>query len=101
TEKVRKTRFYQTNSYVVLDYATKFASVTSLNPNAEHILLGINVNKLEVEDVEPLQAELSDFINSILQDKIPPITAQDGRRALNLALQVLDKIDKHRNRLDM
>ncbi|HLM59473.1 MAG TPA: Gfo/Idh/MocA family oxidoreductase, partial [Pyrinomonadaceae bacterium] len=28
TEKIRKTRFYQTNAYVVLDYATKFASLT-------------------------------------------------------------------------
>ena len=33
TEKIRKTRFYQTNAYVVLDYATKFASRTSLNPD--------------------------------------------------------------------
>ena len=32
TEKIRKTRFYQTNSYVVLDYGTKFASLTSLAP---------------------------------------------------------------------
>ena len=101
TEKVRKTRFYQTNSYVVLDYATKFASVTSLNPDAEHILLGINVNKLEVEDVEPLRAELSDFINTILNNKTPPITAQDGRRALKLALGVLEKIETHRNSLNM
>ena len=34
TEKIRKTRFYQTNSYVVLDYGTKFASVTSLKPRS-------------------------------------------------------------------
>ena len=34
TEKIRKTRFYQTNAYVVLDYATKFASLTSLDPDA-------------------------------------------------------------------
>ncbi len=101
TEKIRKTRFYQTNSYVVLDYVTKFASVTSLNPEAAHPLLGININKLEVEDVEPLRAELSDFIDSILEDKELPITAQDGRRALNLALQVLDRIEEHRNRLDV
>ena len=39
TEKIRKTRFYQTNAYVVLDYATKFASLTSLNPEAAHPLL--------------------------------------------------------------
>jgi len=95
TEKIRKTRFYQTNSYVVLDYATKFASVTSLAPNAIHPLLGININRLEINDVEPLRAEIEAFLDSIAQDKTPPITAHDGRRALDLALGVLEKIDEH------
>jgi predicted dehydrogenase len=99
TEKIRKTRFYQTNSYVVLDYATKFASVTSLAPNAIHPLLGISINRLEINDVEPLRAEIEAFIDSILKDETPPITAEDGRRALDLALGVLDKIEKHRNLL--
>jgi predicted dehydrogenase len=99
TEKIRKTRFYQTNSYVVLDYATKFASVTSLAPNAIHPLLGVSVNRLEINDVEPLRAEIEAFINSILQDKTPPVTAQDGRRALNLALGVLEKIDEHASKV--
>ncbi len=101
TEKLRKTRFYQTNSYVVLDYGTKFASVTTLDTAAAHPLLGISINNLEIEDVEPLRAELSAFIDTILQDKIPPITANDGRRALDLALQVLDKIKEHQSRLDV
>ncbi len=95
TEKIRKTRFYQTNSYVVLDYATKFASVTSLAPNAIHPLLGISVNRLEINDVEPLRAEIEAFLNCISEDKTPPITAEDGRRALSLALGVLEKIDNH------
>ncbi len=100
TEKIRKTRFYQTNSYVVLDYATKFASVTSLNPEAAHPLLGISINRLEIEDVEPLRAELEAFLDCVLNDKTPPITAEDGRRALSLALGVLDKIEAHRSRLN-
>ena len=95
TEKIRKTRFYQTNSYVVLDYATKFASVTSLAPNAIHPLLGININRLEINDVEPLRAEIEAFLDCITNDKTPPITAHDGRRALSLALGVLGKIDDH------
>lgn len=95
TEKIRKTRFYQTNSYVVLDYATKFASVTSLNPEAAHPLLGININRLEIEDKEPLRAELEAFLDCVANDKMPPITAADGRRALSLALGVLEKIDAH------
>ena len=95
TEKIRKTRFYQTNGYVVLDYATKFASVTSLAPNAIHPLLGISVNRLETIDVEPLRAEIEAFFDAVTADKAPPVTARDGRRALALALGVLEKISEH------
>lgn len=101
TEKIRKTRFYQTNSYVVLDYGTKFASVTSLAPNAIHPLLGISINRLEIKDVEPLRSEISAFLDCIANDETPPITAEDGRRALELALGVLEKIEKHRSRLNV
>jgi predicted dehydrogenase len=95
TEKIRKTRFYQTNAYVVLDYATKFASLTSLNPDAAHPLLGISIDRLEINDVEPLRAEISAFLNSIEKDVAPPVTGEDGRRALALAIGVTEKIEAH------
>ncbi len=95
TEKIRKTRFYQTNAYVVLDYATKFASLTSLNPDAAHPLLGISINRLEINDVEPLKAEITSFLNAIENDQKPAVTGEDGRRALALAVGVLEKIDAH------
>lgn len=101
TEKIRKTRFYQTNSYVVLDYGTKFASVTSLNPNAAHPLAGININRLKINDAEPLRSEIDAFIDAIENDKTPPITGEDGRRALALAVGVLERIAAHFNRLDI
>lgn len=101
TEKIRKTRFYQTNSYVVLDYATKFSSITSLNPEAAHPLLGININRLAIVDIEPLRAEIEAFLNCVKENKTPPVTAEDGRRALSLALGVLEKIETHRGRLNM
>jgi len=95
TEKIRKTRFYQTNAYVVLDYATKFASLTSLNPNAAHPLAGISINRLEIDDVEPLRAEITSFLDAIKNDKPIPISGADGRRALALAVGVLEKIERH------
>lgn len=101
TDKIRKTRFYQTGSYVVLDYGTKFASVTSLNPDAAHPLLGISINRLEINDVEPLRTEISAFLDAIETDSTPPVTGEDGRRALALAVGVLDKIERHRNRLNV
>jgi predicted dehydrogenase len=99
TEKIRKTRFYQTNAYVVLDYATKFASLTSLNPEAAHPLLGISINRLEINDIEPLRAEISAFIDSIENGTEPPVTGDSGRQALALAVGVLDKISEHATRI--
>ena len=99
TEKIRKTRFYQTNSYVVLDYGSKFASVTSLDPKAAIPLLGISINRLEINDVEPLRAEITAFIDSVKNNTAPPITGQDGRRALALAVEVMDKIDMHASKV--
>jgi predicted dehydrogenase len=100
-EKVRKTRFYQTNSYVVLDYGTKFASVTSLNPNPTHPLAGISINRLEVNDVEPLRAEITSFLDSIENNTAPPVPGEDGRRALELGVGVLEKIEEHATRLGL
>jgi predicted dehydrogenase len=95
TEKIRKMRFFQIRDYVAVDYVTKYVALTSMNPDAEHPLAGININRLEINDVEPLRAEIEAFIDSIIKDETPPVTAQDGRRALNLALKVLDSIEKH------
>ena len=101
TEKIRKTRFFQPHAYVVLDYATKFASLTSLAPNAIHPLLGVSINRLKIHDVEPLRAEIDAFLGCIREDETPPVTAEDGRRALSLALGVLEKIEAHRSRLNV
>ena len=100
TDKIRKTRFYQTGSYVVLDYGTKFASVTSLNPDAAHPLLGISINRLEINDVEPLRTEITAFLDAIESDEKPPVTGEDGRRALAMAVGVLAKIEEHIDRLE-
>ena len=101
TEKIRKTRFYQTNSYAVLDYGTKFASLTSLNPDAAHPLLGISIDRLAINDVEPLRAEITAFLDSIESGTEPPVTGEDGRRALALAVGVLEKIESHASRLSL
>jgi len=95
TEKIRKTRFFQPSAYVVLDYATKFASLTSLNPNAAHPLAGISIDRLEINDIEPLRAEITAFIGAIEKDSSVPVSGADGRRALALAVGVLEKIEDH------
>ena len=74
---------------------------TSLNPDAAHPLLGININRLAINDVEPLRAEITAFLDSIESDSAPPVTGHDGRRALALAVGVLEKIEAHVRRLNV
>lgn len=100
-EKIRKMRFYQPHAYVAVDYVTKYAALTSLAPGAENPLFGIRINRLEIKEVEPLQAEIEAFIDSILTDKTPPVTGEEGRKALSLALGVLEKIEQHHSRLQV
>jgi predicted dehydrogenase len=98
TEKIRKTRFFQPSAYVVLDYATKYAALTKLAPNSVHPLLGISVERLEINDVEPLRAEIKSFLDSVSKNETPAITALEGKRALELALKVMGKIEEHNRR---
>jgi predicted dehydrogenase len=99
TEKIRKTRFDQRNAYVVLDYATKFASLTSLNPQASHPLEGISINRLQINDIEPLRAEITAFLSAIENEVEPPVSGEDGRRALALAVGVLERIAEHNRKV--
>jgi predicted dehydrogenase len=101
TEKIRKTRFFQTHAYIVLDYATKFASLTTLAANAPHPLAGVSVNRLEINDVEPLRAEIVSFLDAIEHGAPVSVSGEDGRRALALAVGVLEKIDAHVKRLSV
>jgi predicted dehydrogenase len=100
-DKIRKMRFYQQRAYVAVDYVTKYAALTRLDPEAAHPLLGISINKLEITEVEPLRAEITAFLDSIMNDTPPPIPAEDGRRALSLALAVLGRIEEHRQRIGL
>ena len=40
-------------------------------------------------------AEITAFLEAIENDQTPPVTGEDGRRALALAVGVLEKIDRH------
>ena len=63
TEKIRKMRFFQPHDYIAVDYATRYASISSLMPpQGGSARPGVNTRILEIEDVEPLRAEIELFI---------------------------------------
>jgi len=94
TDSVRKLRFFQPHDYVSLDYASQTGSVLSLDGGR------ISEKKLEPEVREPLKAQLDAFIRSV-RDRLPPrISGEDGVKALDVAMSVLEKIDAHLSRTE-
>ena len=96
TEKIRKMRFFQPHDYVAVDYSTRYASISSLIPSQGATARpGVNTRRLEIQDVEPLRAEIEAFLQAARDGLPSPVSGEDGRRALALALRALERIQEH------
>jgi predicted dehydrogenase len=94
TERIRKMRFFQPHDYIIVDYVTKYASISSLAPTAG-ARPGVNTRQLEIADVEPLRAEIEAFLRAAQAGEPSPVNGQEGRKALALALRALERIHEH------
>ena len=112
-KKMRKMRVFQQDKYISIDFVEGFTEIYYIDDDNSMTFqngtlafsLGqieagdrskdIKYNKLQRTDVNPLKYELNAFIESI-QANIPPlVSGEDGLAALNLADQVLTKIEEH------
>jgi len=103
TERVRKLRFFQPRQYISIDYGRQDVLVFSVgegggapspNPN-------IKISKPAVVPEEPLRAEIRGFLDAVRTRKTPPVSLQDGRRALEVALEILAQIEAHAGKLGL
>jgi predicted dehydrogenase len=95
-ERIRKMRFFQPHDYVAIDYTTRRATVSSLEPaTASGAWPGVHIKHLDVLDVEPLRAEIVSFLDSAANGLPPAVSGSDGRNALSLALRTLERIREH------
>src|ERR687890_2524230 len=80
TEKIRKMRFFQPHDYIAVDYATRYASISSLAPpSSTGSWPGVQVRNLDIIDVEPLRTEIELFLEAA-RDRVPaPVTGEEGR----------------------
>lgn len=95
-EKMRKIRIFQPDAYISLDYASQevkaFKRVLPSNAQGDDIFPQIIEEKIKVTKEEPLKMELMEFIKATRTRKISSANAQEGREALKLASEILEKI---------
>jgi predicted dehydrogenase len=98
-ERLRKLRVFQPNEYYSLDYAEQqVAALKLIPPKGAGALPVITAESLRVEKREPLLAEIESFITAVQSRTAPEVGGADGRRALALAIEVLEKIKAHSER---
>ena len=105
TERVRKLRFFQPRQYISLDYGRQEVLVFTVGPDGASGMPSVNpqigVSKPPVAAEEPLHAELKSFLESVRERSTPVVPLEDGRRALALALQILEAIREHGKKVDL
>jgi predicted dehydrogenase len=124
TERVRKLRFFQPHQYLSLDFArqdllmidvTATSKFIPANPNpaqiaameqmlaaaaqaGQHPSAGLSLKKIAVEPGEPLRLEIASFLTAVRTRTTPIVTAEQGRAALALALEINEAIAAHTQR---
>jgi predicted dehydrogenase len=116
TERVRKLRFFQPHQYISVDYARQDVFALSVDPsvimgNASPEALaaaaakpgalpipGVTLIRPEIKPIEPLKAELLEFLRAVRERGIPLVSLEDGRKALAVALDIHKAIAEHQRR---
>lgn len=94
-EKVRKIRLFQPNGYFSIDFSSQkvIFATKKVNP-IKGELPEIIIRKIPVKKVDPLSLETTSFIQCVRDRKTPPVSGAHGKRALELALQIAQKIEE-------
>ena len=94
-DKVRKLRCFEPERYVSLDYqkqeAISYRLVRSPGAAPE-----IRRDDFPVTQDEPLRRELEDFLQAVATGGSPKVTGEGGLKALELALEVVESMERGR-----
>lgn len=113
TERVRKLRFFQPRQYISLDYTRQDVLLFTVGEEGSEgpgfvppglslpSGLQIRVNKVQTAPEEPLRAELKSFLEAVRSRSKPVVPLEDGRRALAIALEILNAVREHSRKIDV
>jgi predicted dehydrogenase len=105
-KNMRKTRFFQKDAYISVDFLDKESIIVKLDNAAENpqpfdmvIELGegkgnkrIQFDKPEIKPTNAIKDELSSLYDAIINNTRPVVSLEDGYKALLLAHQIIQKV---------
>mgnify|MGYP000096896047 CR=1 FL=1 len=105
-KNMRKSRFFQKDAYVSMDFLNKKVEVVRINevkgipdpfavtidPGEGKPLKQLNFENPDIKDTNAIKVELEMFAKSILHNDPIAVTIEDGYNALDIAYAVIDKL---------
>ncbi|MBL7914781.1 MAG: Inositol 2-dehydrogenase/D-chiro-inositol 3-dehydrogenase [Bacteroidetes bacterium ADurb.Bin397] len=105
-KNMRKSRFFQRDAYIAVDFLKKSAEVIRLKsvegePDPLSVLIELGPDKgtkqiyfenPKVEESNAIKSELEAFAKSIMQNTTPIVDIMDGFHALDVAHQIVEKL---------
>lgn len=92
TERVRKLRLFQPRQYISVDYARRDCVAISVGDGRQ-----VNIAPQKVEQGEPLARQFDSFLACVASRHTPLVDGLAAARALDLAHQIMAKIEEHSN----
>jgi predicted dehydrogenase len=103
-KKMRKMRLFQKDAYIGIDFLDKKTEIIRLNAEGDknvftfdietnHGKKTIAIANPVIEDGNAIKMELEAFKNAITNNTETPVTVQDGFSAMEVAHQILEKIN--------
>jgi predicted dehydrogenase len=110
-KNMRKTRFFQRDAYISVDFLTKETEIVKMStvdgePDPFDIVLDLGEGKAKkkIEIFKPdtvtsnaIKEELLTFAQSIENNTVPIVSIEAGSYALEVALQIMDKLKANGN----
>jgi predicted dehydrogenase len=99
-EKTRRTRIFLPNGFLSIDYLTQKVAFAKRadQRRRKNKIPEIVTEEIPVTKVDSLEAEIHSFLQSVRDRKPARVSGWDGKRALEVALQIIQKIDEGRMR---
>jgi predicted dehydrogenase len=94
-EKTRRTRIFLSNGTLSIDYLTQKVSFAKrVDPPRKNKIPEIVIEEIPVKKVDTLEVEMHSFLQSVRYRKHARVSGRDGKRALELALKIIQKIEE-------
>lgn len=91
---MRKIRVFQSDAYISIDYQKHRIGVCRKGEKGFPVpgLPGIVLNEQQFEEGDSLMSEIRAFVQAVRNGTEPTVTGEDGKRALELALQISQQL---------